>query len=67
MCNKSTISFSGKTVPYPDAPFGDEDEQELAKDEEWLQAQRLKAFEHFKAILGKIRNNKEYSSGRYTD
>lgn len=50
---KSTISFSGKTVPYPDAPFGDEDEQELAKDDNWLQAQRLKAFEHFKAILGK--------------
>lgn len=47
------IMGSGKTVDYPEMPFKEEDEQELAKDENWLQAQRLKAFEHFKAILGK--------------
>ena len=47
------IMGSGKTVDYPDMPFKEEDEQELAKDENWLQAQRLKAFEHFKAILGR--------------
>lgn len=50
----STLQFSKqKPPPYPEMPFKDEDEQELVKDEEWLQAQRLKAFEHFKAILGR--------------
>lgn len=49
----STLQFSKqKPPPYPEMPFKEE-EQELAKDETWLQAQRLKAFEHFKAILGK--------------
>ena len=50
----STISFGkGKPPQYPEMPFKEEDEQELVKDEKWLQAQRLKAFEHFKAILGR--------------
>lgn len=53
----STLQFSKqKPPPYPDMPFKEEEEQELAKDNNWLQAQRLKAFEHFKAILSK--NNK---------
>ena len=50
----STLQFGKQTPPsYPEMPFKEEEEQELAKDENWLQAQRLKAFEHFKAILGK--------------
>ena len=50
----STLQFSKQTPPpYPEMPFKEEDEQELTKDENWRQAQRLKACEQFKAILGK--------------
>lgn len=50
----STISFSkGKPPQYPEMPFKEEDEQELAKDEKWVQTERLRAYNHFMAILGK--------------
>lgn len=50
----STLQFSKqKPPPYPEMPFKEEDEQELAKDPKWLEAQRLRAFNHFMAILGK--------------
>lgn len=49
----STLQFSKqKPPPYPEMPFKEDDEQELAKDENWLKAQRLRAFNHFATILG---------------
>lgn len=47
------IMGSGKTVDYPEMPFKDEMEEEMAKDEKWLQAERQRAFNHFYAILNK--------------
>lgn len=49
------IMGSGKIIDYPEMPYqnNDEYEQEMSKNEDWLEAQRLKAFEHFKAILSK--------------
>lgn len=49
------IMGSGKTVDYPEMPYQNDEEyeQEMSRNEDWLEAQRLKAFEHFKAILSK--------------
>lgn len=50
----STLQFSKqKPPPYPEMPFKDEMEEEMAKDEKWLQAERQRAFNHFYAILNK--------------
>lgn len=50
----STLQFSKqKPPPYPEMPFKDEMEEEMAKDEKWLQAERQRAFNHFYTILNK--------------
>lgn len=38
---------------YPEMPFKEENEQELAQDEKWLQEQRNRALQTFMAILNK--------------
>lgn len=52
----STLSFSEKKPPdYPDMPFKEQAEEALAHDEEWLQKERIRAWNHFVAILNKKR------------
>lgn len=49
----STISFSkGKPPQYPEMPFKEEDEQELAKDPEWVEKQRILVWNQFAKNLG---------------
>nr|DAK85906.1 MAG TPA: hypothetical protein [Caudoviricetes sp.] len=50
----STLSFSKQKPPeYPEMPFQEEVDEELAHDEKWLQEQRLRAWNHFVTILSK--------------
>lgn len=50
----STISFSKQRPPeYPPMPYEEENEKELASDEEWVKAQRARAWQHFVTLLSK--------------
>lgn len=50
----STLSFGKQKPPeYPEMPFMEKAEEELAHDEEWVQRERIKAWNHFAAILSK--------------
>lgn len=51
---QSTIYFGKGTPPeYPQMPFEEENDEELAKDDKWLESERLRAYNHFMAILNK--------------
>lgn len=50
----STLQFSNKQPPpYPEMPFKEDTEKELAQNEEWLKAQRAKAMNHFMTFLSR--------------
>lgn len=50
----SSLQFSKQKPPdYPEMPYKDEEEKELAKDENWLKRQREIAFNHFSALLSR--------------
>lgn len=55
----STISFSKSRPPeYPEMPYQDEMEEELANDEEWLDKQRAMVWQHFTTLLGGMKKDK---------
>lgn len=45
----------GRPPEYPEMPFKDEEEKELANNKEWLERERFRAYQLFMAILGKNR------------
>lgn len=52
----STLQFSKQKPPeYPEMPYQDEDNEQLAQNEDWVKAQRQIAYDHFVKILSKKR------------
>lgn len=52
----STLQFSKQKPPeYPEMPYQDEDNEQLAQNEDWVKAQRQIAYDHFVRILSKKR------------
>lgn len=52
----STISFSKQRPPeYPEMPYQNEDNEQLAQNEDWVKAQRQRAYDNFVRILSKKR------------
>lgn len=50
----SSLSFSDKNPPdYPEMPFAENAEEELAQDEKWAEAQRARLYSYFSEILSK--------------
>lgn len=50
----STVYFgTGQAPEFPQMPFKDEIEEDLAKDEEWLAIERARAYNNFLKILNK--------------
>lgn len=50
----STLQFGKQKPPeYPPMPYEEENEKELANDEEWVKAQRARAWQHFVTLLSK--------------
>lgn len=50
---RCTIYFGkGKPPQYPEMPFKEENEQELAKDPEWVEKQRILVWNQFAKSLG---------------
>lgn len=49
----STLQFSKQRPPeYPEMPYQEEENEELAKDEDWIIKERIKAWESFRCALG---------------
>ena len=54
--NISSFQFDEKRKPpeYPKMPYSEEVEEELVKDEKWLEMQRKRAYNHFASLLTKM-------------